>query len=532
MPYHIGAKGTSGCSGFPVVKTSDGKVMGCHATKEKAKKQLAALYINEPSASKSEEKLMATTDFATSYAAIIKQEKQDDGTLLVYGKATDDALDIDNQICDAAWLNKAMPEWFKSGGNIREQHSSIAAGVAKELDSKEDGHYISALVVDASSVKKVEAGVLKGFSIGIRSPRIVRDQKAANGRIIDGTIVEVSLVDRPANPNAKLMLAKSIGTEVVQVEEMIEEAVEAVVETIVEAVVEEAPVEVAPEATAELVDAELPDVENKSVDALEIAKTIAGDIVKFDQALYAAARTALAQLIIVEAKEMEAGHDERYSLNTLLSAINCLEAWYEGEEAEGEVAPDSEMEMMEMSAKAEKCLECGCNVPNDSHGRSNVTTAEMISPDGTAKSPTTTLPRFDIDGNDITDNGNEEENSVQTDKSALSDDAISAIIEKAVKSATETVRSEIDTLKSAREADTEVINKLESELATANSKAANGGPKRAALKPLMAGVNDFINKAAEYRAKAASTSDPILAKGWKEMAQDFELRATQLNETN
>ena len=164
-----------------------------------------------------------TTDLAHSYAKIIKQEKQDDGTLLVYGKATDDALDIDEQICDAAWLDKAMPDWFKTGGNIREQHSNIAAGVAKELDSKKDGHYISALIVDPVSVKKVEAGVLKGFSIGIRAPRIVRDTKAANGRIIDGQIVEISLVDRPANPNAKLMLAKSdtAGT-LEQVEEFIE----------------------------------------------------------------------------------------------------------------------------------------------------------------------------------------------------------------------------------------------------------------------------------------------------------------------
>ena len=47
-----------------------------------------------------------TTDLAHSYAQIIKQEKQDDGTLLVYGKATDDALDIDQQICDAGWLEK------------------------------------------------------------------------------------------------------------------------------------------------------------------------------------------------------------------------------------------------------------------------------------------------------------------------------------------------------------------------------------------------------------------------------------------
>ena len=144
-----------------------------------------------------------------SYARIVKQEKQQDGTLKVYGKATDDSLDIDNQICDEEWLQRAMPDWFQSGGNIREQHSNIAAGVAVDYETKSDGHYITALVVDPVSVKKVETGVLKGFSIGIRGPRVIRDTKAANGRIIDGQIVEVSLVDRPANPNAKLMLAKA-----------------------------------------------------------------------------------------------------------------------------------------------------------------------------------------------------------------------------------------------------------------------------------------------------------------------------------
>jgi hypothetical protein len=148
-------------------------------------------------------------DITQTYAAITKSEKQEDGTLKVYGKATDDNLDIDSQICDEGWLKKAMPDWFTTGGNIREQHSNIAAGVATDYESKADGHYITALVVDPVSVKKVEAGVLKGFSIGIRGPRVVRDEKAANGRIIDGQIVEVSLVDRPANPNAKLMLAKA-----------------------------------------------------------------------------------------------------------------------------------------------------------------------------------------------------------------------------------------------------------------------------------------------------------------------------------
>lgn len=148
-------------------------------------------------------------DLALSYAAIIKSEKQEDGTLKVYGKATDDSIDIDQQICDDAWLQKAMPDWFVSGGNIREQHSNIASGVATDYEAKADGHYITALVVDPVSVKKVEAGVLKGFSIGIRGPRVVRDTKAAGGRIVDGQIIEISLVDRPANPNAKLMLAKA-----------------------------------------------------------------------------------------------------------------------------------------------------------------------------------------------------------------------------------------------------------------------------------------------------------------------------------
>jgi len=182
-------------------------------------------------------------DLTTAYFEITKADKNADGTLMVYGKATDDSLDIDQQICDPVWLDTAMPDWFKTGGNIREQHSNIAAGVAKEYEKKADGHYIHALVVDPISVKKVDTGVLKGFSIGIKSPRVVRDTKAANGRIIDGQIVEVSLVDRPANPNCQLVLAKSVHGEsgVWKVEELIEKSDDATFETpeIIEEVVAE-----------------------------------------------------------------------------------------------------------------------------------------------------------------------------------------------------------------------------------------------------------------------------------------------------
>lgn len=53
MPYHIGERGSHGCSGYPVVKDSTGEVMGCHKTASKAGKQLAALHINEPNMDKS-----------------------------------------------------------------------------------------------------------------------------------------------------------------------------------------------------------------------------------------------------------------------------------------------------------------------------------------------------------------------------------------------------------------------------------------------------------------------------------------------
>jgi hypothetical protein len=145
----------------------------------------------------------------TVYAEIVKAERNADGDLVVVGKATGPDLDLDQQICDAAWLGKAMPTWFSTGANIREQHSSIAAGVGTELEQSGDSWMVTSLVVDKGSAEKVEKKVLKGYSIGISNPRVVKDAAAPGGRIVGGDIVEVSLVDRPCNPTAMLSLAKA-----------------------------------------------------------------------------------------------------------------------------------------------------------------------------------------------------------------------------------------------------------------------------------------------------------------------------------
>ncbi len=46
MPYHVGAKGSYGCSGYPALKDT-GEVMGCHKTKEEAAGQIYAINRSE-----------------------------------------------------------------------------------------------------------------------------------------------------------------------------------------------------------------------------------------------------------------------------------------------------------------------------------------------------------------------------------------------------------------------------------------------------------------------------------------------------
>ena len=507
-------------------------------------------------AKENEKKDKATmADFANAYAAIIKADKNDDGTLTVYGKATDDSIDMDQQICDPAWLDRAMPEWFKSGGNIREQHSQIAAGVAKEYEAKTDGHYISALVVDPVSVRKVETGVLRGFSIGIKSPRVVRDTKAANGRIIDGQIIEVSLVDRPANPNAKLIMAKSIEGEssLVQVEEL-------------------------HEYKAPLPSAVLPKTEKGSKmetikQITELAKSLTPDSAKFDQATFDTARRAIAELIVVEAKEMAESGDETYSLTQLVEVAEHLMAWYNGEAQEGEIMSDS----VEMSAHKDpeadtigcdcegckecaanggcdskmckmhktmksinKCLECGCHNVVETHGAThvripsgsnpnpmtppaNVTTAEIIDYTKSADADETVEAVAEAVVEAVEEavaEATEEVSEAQaTDTTSVED-----VVEKAVKSAMASVKAEIDALRAEKESAVEKSVILETELATALTKTVAGGPKRTAVAQ-GAVSNEYLVKAATYKSKADATTDPVLRKGYSDLAQEFFAKA-------
>lgn len=572
-------------------------------------------------AKENEKKDKATmADFANAYAAIIKADKNDDGTLTVYGKATDDSIDMDQQICDPAWLDRAMPEWFKSGGNIREQHSQIAAGVAKEYEAKTDGHYISALVVDPVSVRKVETGVLRGFSIGIKSPRVVRDTKAANGRIIDGQIIEVSLVDRPANPNAKLIMAKSIEGEssLVQVEELHEFTAplpsdlfkkETNYESINDGGGKSEPsdtdlynrvkaeakkkFDVYPSAVASAwitreyksrggtykkktkkIDDTTKGSKMETIKQItELAKSLTPDSAKFDQATFDTARRAIAELIVVEAKEMAESGDETYSLTQLVEVAEHLMAWYNGEAQEGETMSDSvemsahkdpeadtigcdcegckecaadggcdsKMCKMHKSMKSiNKCLECGCHNVVETHGAThvripsgsnpnpmtppaNVTTAEIIDYTKSADADETVEAVAEAVVEAVEEavaEATEEVSEAQaTDTTSVED-----VVEKAVKSAMASVKAEIDALRAEKESAVEKSVILETELATALTKTVAGGPKRTAVAQ-GAVSNEYLVKAATYKSKADATTDPVLRKGYSDLAQEFFAKA-------
>ena len=129
----------------------------------------------------------------------------------VWGKVTDGSIDSDEQIVDPTWAKRAMAEWYDTGANVRQQHSTQLAPAGKGilLEHKEsDGEYVKTKVVDANAIRLVDEGVYTGYSVGISRPRIERDNKARGGRIVGGKICEISLVDRPALPTAKFAICK------------------------------------------------------------------------------------------------------------------------------------------------------------------------------------------------------------------------------------------------------------------------------------------------------------------------------------
>jgi phage head maturation protease len=140
------------------------------------------------------------------YAEISKTEEHNDGTIKVWGYASTGAVDSDGETITPEAMKAALPDYMRFGA-VREMHQSKAAGTAIEANVEDDGKtWFGAHIVDSEACKKVKLGVYKGFSIGGK----VTARDDLNKAIIKGIkLIEISLVDRPANPEAVMTMFKA-----------------------------------------------------------------------------------------------------------------------------------------------------------------------------------------------------------------------------------------------------------------------------------------------------------------------------------
>src|SRR6516225_340522 len=124
--------------------------------------------------------------------------KVDAAQRMVWGYASTEARDDQGEIVKREALEDALGDYMKFA-NIREMHQLSAVGKAKEAAVDDKGLYIGAKVVDDNAWNKVVERVYQGFSIGGKvTAREPADYKTITGLRLD----EISLVDRPANPES------------------------------------------------------------------------------------------------------------------------------------------------------------------------------------------------------------------------------------------------------------------------------------------------------------------------------------------
>lgn len=131
--------------------------------------------------------------------------KIDEAQHMVFGYASTEALDSQGEIVKREALEAALPDYMRFA-NIREMHQPSAVGVATEAEMDERGLYLAARIVDPTAWEKVTSGVYKGFSIG---GSVVARDKVQKHVITGVKLSEISLVDRPANPEAVFTMYKA-----------------------------------------------------------------------------------------------------------------------------------------------------------------------------------------------------------------------------------------------------------------------------------------------------------------------------------
>jgi hypothetical protein len=121
---------------------------------------------------------------------------------MVYGYVSTETEDSQGEIVEKEAIRKAWDDYMKFA-NIREMHQLKAVGVTKEYVHDDIGTWIGAKIVDRDAWEKIIEGVYKGFSIGGKV------LKKVGNRIKELILNEISIVDRPSNPDAVFQIIKT-----------------------------------------------------------------------------------------------------------------------------------------------------------------------------------------------------------------------------------------------------------------------------------------------------------------------------------
>jgi phage head maturation protease len=148
-------------------------------------------------------------------------EKASPEQRVVVGYASSERVDGQNDVVDSEALSQALGDYMQ-WANLREMHQPKAVGkvlsatpVRGTIQLKDGSKLtnplrIVAQIIDSETWEKVKTGVLKGFSIGGKVLQALTQKM--NGkevrRITGLQLHEISLVDRPANPDARIILMK------------------------------------------------------------------------------------------------------------------------------------------------------------------------------------------------------------------------------------------------------------------------------------------------------------------------------------
>lgn len=140
-----------------------------------------------------------------TFSMFVPLAKIDSDQRMVFGYASTDATDMEGETITIDALKAALPGYMKFA-NLREMHQLSAVGTTEHAEMDDKGLYIGGKIVDDSAWKKVKTKTYKGFSIG--GSVTMRDPN--NDKIITGIdLIEISLVDRPANPDCLIDMWKA-----------------------------------------------------------------------------------------------------------------------------------------------------------------------------------------------------------------------------------------------------------------------------------------------------------------------------------